>query len=381
MVTRTGTYITQPAGFKAFIPKPLPPAPEFKLDNDIIVLLSKSDRALALLDAVSDLLPNPDLFIATFVKKEAVLSSQIEGTEASLRDVLEFEAGIPSKNVDDVAETVSYVRALNYGLHRLKTLPLSLRLIREVHKELMKNARGATKAPGEFRKTQNWIGAPGSSIADASFVPPPPHEMLKAMGDLEKYLHKDNGIPILVRCALIHAQFETIHPFLDGNGRIGRLLITHYLCASGLLKKPILYLSLFFKRHRVEYYDKLNAVRHEGGWEDWTRFFLRGIIETCAQATTAAERIMALYRKHYRVLIEKDAASALTLRLLEYLYAKPILSVNDVIELLKVTKTTANTLMNQFERFGFVNETTGQQRRRLFAYKEYLHIIEAETTI
>jgi Fic family protein len=266
---RAGRYVQQTTGYKAFIPEALPPQPDIEFDGELRTLLSQADRDIARLDAIAALLPNPDLFVAMYVRHEAVLSSQIEGTQSTLEDVLAFEAqGTSNDTPKDVEEVINYVRAMNHGLRRLNELPLSLRLVREIHGELMHNVRGGEKTPGEFRTSQNWIGPAGSTLTNASFVPPPPHELMNALGALEKFLHEGKtNTPLLIRCGLAHAQFETIHPFLDGNGRVGRLLITLILCEEQALSRPLLYLSVFLKAHRIEYYDRLTAIRNYGHWE------------------------------------------------------------------------------------------------------------------
>lgn len=247
-MSRAGTFVKQPTGYSAFMPKPLPPDPPLTMDADLQVLLSHADQSLGRLDGSTDILPDPDLFVAMFVRQEAVLSSQIEGTQASLVDILEFEADAARRNLPgDVSEVVNYVGAMNYGLQRLRSLPLSLRLISEIHGQLLRNARGASRRPGEFRTSQNWIGPAGASIERATFVPPPPHEMQRALSGLESFLHDGHPMPVLLKCGLVHAQFETIHPFLDGNGRVGRLLITFLLVQQGVLRRPLLYLSLYLK--------------------------------------------------------------------------------------------------------------------------------------
>ena len=295
MTNRAGTLILQQGGYKAFIPNPLPPNPPIKYDDKLQLLLSKADRALARLDGITTVLPNPDLFIAMYVKKEALLSSQIEGTQASLEGVLEFEADlIPREDINELKEVINYIKALNYGQERIKELPMSLRLIREIHKILLEGTRGAQRTPGEFRTSQNWIGPPGASLNEAIFIPPPPAALISSLSDLEKFLHSNDSIPPLVKIALIHAQFETIHPFLDGNGRVGRLLITFYLLWREILSKPLLYLSDYLKKNRNEYYDLLMKVRTEGDWERWIRFFLNGVSLTSEEASNTAREIIKL---------------------------------------------------------------------------------------
>lgn len=373
--TRAGIFIRQPGGYMAFIPKPLPPDPPIKMDNELLEFLSTADRTLGRLDGTTEILPNPDMFVAMYVRQEAVLSSQIEGTQASLLDLLEFEVeNIRQEIPADVEEVVNYVKAMNYGLQRLKTLPLSLRLIREIHEILLRDTRGGNRNPGEFRKTQNWIGPPGTTLTNAVFVPPPVPEMMGALNDLERFLRSSEPMPVLIKCALAHAQFETIHPFLDGNGRLGRLLITFILCERNILKRPLLYLSLFFKQHRQEYYDRLMAVRTHGDFEGWVKFFLRGVAEISSQATNIAREILAIREKHREVLSSRGSATSNSLALLEHLYEHPIVTVNRVADLLGVTFPTANSLVGQFQQLGLLEELTGKQRRRLFAYGPYLRI-------
>lgn len=269
-------------------------------------MLSQADRALGRLDGATDALPNPELFVSMYVRKEAVLSSQIEGTQASLIDVLEFESqALEPNNPKEVGEVVNYISAINYGLERLKSLPISLRLIREIHNELMKGVRGAERNPGEFRRTQNWIGASGCSLAEAAYVPPPPHQMLQSLDNLEKFLHSSQPLPTLIKVGLAHAQFETIHPFLDGNGRTGRLLITFLLCEQNILQRPLLYISYYFKKYRSEYYSHLQAIRDTGNWEGWLKFFLLGVYETAQEATSTARQIVSLKEEHRQLALNE----------------------------------------------------------------------------
>ena len=373
--TRAGTFARQPGGYAAFIPKPLPPHPPIQMDSQLLELLSKADRTLGRLDGATEILPNPNLFVAMYVRQEAVLSSQIEGTQASLIDLLELELDNTRRQMPpDVEEVVNYVKAMNYGLQRLETLPLSLRLIREIHEVLLKDSRGGERNPGEFRRTQNWIGPPGATLTNAVFVPPPVPEMVEALNDLERFLRSEEPMPALVRCALAHVQFETIHPFLDGNGRLGRLLVTFMLCEKGILRRPLLYLSLFFKQNRQEYYDRLMAVRTQGDFEGWIKFFLKGVAEISAQATDTARAILALREQHRGILSYNGLATPSSLTLLERLYEHPMLTVSKAAELLDVTFPTANSIVGQFQRLGLLEEVTGRQRRRLFAYQPYIQI-------
>ncbi|MEN6476000.1 MAG: Fic family protein [Syntrophaceae bacterium] len=376
---RSGVYIQQSSGYKAFIPSPLPPNPPIQFKGNLPKLLSEADRALARLDSLGDILPNVDLFIAMFVRKEAVLSSQIEGTQASLEDLFQYESGQSPEKVNDVDEVVNYIKALNYGMERLDTLPMSNRLIREIHEVLLKGVRGAMKTPGEFKRTQNWIGPQGSTLADASFVPPPPHEAVTAMGELEKYLHRDNDYPALINCALIHYQFESIHPFLDGNGRLGRLLITFYLYWKGILHKPLLYLSYFFKKNRQEYYDRLTMVRNSGNYEQWIEFFLKGVAEVSDLAIETAKKILELQTGHRNLLWQKKISSPLAVGLLEKLFYTPYMSVNNVATSFSISYQAASLLVNQFEKHGILKETTGKKRDKMYVYKQYIDILSEGT--
>lgn len=375
--TRAGRYVRQPQGYQAFIPSPLPPDPPIDYDPRLISLLSRADQAVARLDGVANILPDPDLFVAMYVRREAVLSSQIEGTQSSLDDVLEFEAQPHTRRVPpDVTDIVNYVRAMNYGLERLQTLPLSGRLIREIHEQLLTGTRGENRQPGEFRTSQNWIGPPGASLASASFVPPPPSELQQALHNFERFLHNQSDMPILIHAALAHAQFETIHPFLDGNGRVGRLLITFLLCHRGLLQRPLLYLSHYLKLHRAEYYDRLTAIRESGDWEGWLRFFLQGVHETATQAARTARRIVEL-REHHRAQVA-STTSGHGAALLDLLYRFPVMSVPQVAEQLELAYSTANTLVSRFEELSILNEITGRSRDRLYRYDAYVDLFEED---
>ena len=377
-LTRAGRTISQPTGYRAFIPAPLPPVPSVAVEGELLRLLSDADRALARLDAISTMLPNPDLFVAMYVRQEAVLSSQIEGTQSTLEDVLAFEANAThNKAPKDVAEVVNYVRAMNHGLRRLPELPLSLRLLREIHKELMHNVRGGERTPGEFRTSQNWIGAPGSTLMSAAFVPPPPHELMRCLGDFENFIHEHKAdTPLLIQCGLAHAQFETIHPFLDGNGRVGRLLIALMLCEANALHRPLLYLSHYLKANRAEYYDRLTAIRQRGDWEGWLRFFLRGVAEVSEQATATARRIVAL-REEQRA---KFASNANALKLIDSLFEKPIVNVKQCSEILSVSYVTANSLVAKLAKWGLLEEMTSQGRNRVFRFQAYLALFTGEST-
>jgi Fic family protein len=342
--------------------------------------LSQADRALGRLDGSIQTLPHPDLFVYMYVRKEAVLSSQTEGTQSSLQDVLAAEAKILSSSLPrDVEEVVNYVRAMNFGLERLKELPVSVRLIREIHGKLLEGVRGSHLTPGEIRTSQNWIGPPGSTLTDATFVPPPPHEVAQQLAQLEEFLHADSQLPLLLKIGMAHVQFETIHPFLDGNGRVGRLLIAFLLCEREVLLKPVLYLSHYFKRHREEYYDQLQSVRDKGTWEMWLRLFLRGVIEVSKQATETARKILTLREAHRLAITEHlGRAAGNGHRVLEHLYEHPIVSVNQVQEVTGTTYAAANNLVSEFSSIGILEEITGQARNRRFMYRSYINLFHDE---
>ncbi|NGX27376.1 MAG: Adenosine monophosphate-protein transferase SoFic [Chlamydiae bacterium] len=376
---RSGKYVKQPTGYKAFIPNPLPPDPPVRIADGIQHVLSDADAALGKLDMMGYLVPNLDHIIAMYVRKEALLSSQIEGTQASLEDVFEYESKVPVKNVNDVKEVVNYIKALNHGINRLKEFPMSIRLIKEIHEILLQGTRGNEKNPGEFRKTQNWIGFSGATLKTATFVPPPPNDALDAMSDLEKYLHVDADLPRLVNCALIHYQFETIHPFLDGNGRVGRLLITYFLYWKEALSYPLLYLSFYFKLHRQEYYDRLNLVREKGDFEQWIEFFLKGVSWTSESAIRTIKNILLLQDQHKKILIEKRVSSSFAIALLDFLIQKPHISIQDITEQLQISYPTAKSLAAQFHKLEILKELTGKKRGRRYAYWEYLALLSEGT--
>jgi Fic family protein len=371
---RAGRYVRQMTGYRAFIPAPLPPEPPLDLSGELHRLLSSADRALGRLDGSVLTLPNPDLFVFMYVRKEAVLSSQIEGTQSSLQDLLAAEAQLFDQDLPrDVDEVINYVRAMNHGLERLHELPVSVRLIREIHAELLRGVRGGRLQPGELRTSQNWLGPGGSTLATATFVPPPPHVVPDALGDLEKFLHGDDDLPPLIKIALAHVQFETIHPFLDGNGRIGRLLITFLLTEGGILHKPVLYLSHYFKRHRQAYYDHLQAVRDRGAWEEWLAFFLRGVAEVAGEAAETARRILQLREQHRAAITAGLSRSAGNgHKILESLFDRPILSVNDVRAVTGTTYASANALVSRLVQVGVLEEMTGYARNRRFRYAPYI---------
>jgi len=376
---RSGTQITQPTGYKAFIPNPLPPNPPIRIEGEIQHLLTNANIAIGKMDTMGYLAPNLEHIIAMYVRKEALLSSQIEGTQASLEDIFEYENQIPVKNINDVKEVVNYIKALNHGMKRLAEFPMSICLIKEIHEILLEDARGKEKTPGEFRKSQNWIGSPGSTLATASFVPPPPKEAMDAMGELELFLHKGSELPLLINCALMHYQFETIHPFLDGNGRLGRLLITFYLYWKGALQYPLLYLSYYLKIHRQEYYDRLNLVRERGDYEQWIIFFLKGIIWTSESALQTIKNLLQLQEDHKKRLIAKKLSTPYAIALLDYLFEKPHLTINDVADHLKISYQGAKVLVDQFVTTEILKEITGKRRDKRYSYWEYLAFLSEGT--
>lgn len=371
-----GRCLKTPQGYWAFIPNALPPELSYTLE--LTGLLSEADRALGQLAGVGRLLPNPHLLVAPYIRREAVLSSRIEGTQASLGDLFFFEAA-PAEppRTPDVREVYNYVRALEYGLVKLKDLPLSLRLVREIHARLMEGVRGAHATPGEFRRTQNWIGPPGCTLEGATFVPPPVREMEEALGAWEKYLYSEPVEPPLVLCALMHYQFEAIHPFVDGNGRVGRLLITFFLCERGYLPQPLLYLSAFFERYRDEYYRRLLAVSQEGDWPGWIAFFLRGVSQQAADAVETAQRILDL-QSAYRHRIQGRRSPGPTLRILDDLFVNPYVTITAAQRKCRVNFHTAQAAIDLLIEANILREVTGRQRNRIYCAEELLRTIEGE---
>lgn len=378
---RLGRFIeTSAAGEKvrAFVPPPLPPEPAI----DVLALLEKlslAERALGRLDGITMLLPRQELFLYMYVRKEAVLSSQIEGTQSTLSDLLRFEAEAQAgQPIDDIREVSNYVDAMMYGLERLRDLPLSLRLIREMHGRLLQSGRGGTKSPGEFRRSQNWIG--GTRPGNALFVPPPVNELGPCLDALERFMHEDaSRLPALIKAGLLHVQFETLHPFLDGNGRIGRLLVTLYLCINGVLNKPLLYLSLFLKTHRAEYYRLLQEVRENGNWEAWLDFFLTGVAQTANQAFEAATHIVDLFRQdRERIATEGERANS-TLRIHDLFQLNPFLTSNQLVRQTGLSSPTVNTALADLQRLGIIEEVTGRKRGRVFSYRRYLSVLNEGT--
>lgn len=374
---RAGFFMNSAVGYKSFVPAELPPNPPIQYDDELQGLLSLADRKLGRLDGVTQILPNPELFVAMYVKKEAVLSSQIEGTQASFVDVLSTEYNqADDQRHDDVKEVINYVDAMNWGLEQLASFPLSLRLIRNIHARLIHNTRGANKNPGEFRTSQNWIGPAGCTLNTATFVPPTVPDMNVALGDLELFIHQEDFIPALVKIAMIHAQFETIHPFLDGNGRMGRLLITFWLCQQNILTKPLLYLSFYFKKNRAEYYDRLMAVRKNGDWENWIKFFLRGIAEVSDEATESARAILKIKEDATNALYKKDGTNSNYQRLLNYLFEQPFIKRSDVEQYLDVSNPTAGSILEVFCQMNIlVDCTPDKARNKMYAFGKISKIL------
>jgi Fic family protein len=375
---RAGSYKMQKQGYKTFVPKPLPPKPSLEMDNQILRLLSLADQALGRLDGVAEVLPNPDLFVMMYVKKEAVLSSQIEGTQASLLDVLEFEAkALDPQKPSDVKEVVNYIKAINFGLKKIiDGEDISISLIKKIHYYLLEGIRGGEREPGKIRNVQNWIGPPGSDISDALFIPPSVKDMKIAFQDLEKFIKKEKDLPPLIKAGLVHSQFETIHPFLDGNGRIGRLLITLLLTESKHLSRPLLYLSYYFKQNRMEYYDRLQAVRDKGEWELWLSFFLEGMYKASQDAIETSMRILDLRKEKQGIITGKlGKNSGPSLILCDELFNRPLITVNAIVEITKLSYPNANHLASVFEDLGILKEITGQKRNRIYEFVEYMDIL------
>jgi len=367
-----GRPIRAEGGYWAFVPAPLPPTLQW--DTVLVTALSRADAALSRLEGVGSQLPNPHLLIDPYARREAVLSSRIEGTQASLSDILldEIDPGRVEASRDDIREVRNYVDALEFGIQRLQELPLSVRLVRELHRVLMQGVRGDHATPGELRVSQNWIGPPGSTIDSAAYVPPPPHEMLQALGDWERFLHDRDSLPDLIQCALMHEQFEAIHPFLDGNGRVGRLLITLFLMERGRMTRPLLYLSAYFESNRAAYYDSLQAVRTHGAWRDWLMFFLTGVQLVATKASDQAAELAAM-RERYRGLVSgRSRASALV----DELFRAPITNAASAARRLGVSDPTARAAISALEDVGLLEEFTGRAWGKTWIARPVLEILE-----
>ena len=380
MMDRAGTLKTNLSGeaaYKSFIPSPLPPNPPIELDNETITLLVKANKQLSLLEGIATRIPNVNLFISMYVRKEALMSSQIEGTQATLEDVLD---PLVNENANrNVADVINYIKATEFAIARLKELPLCNRLIKESHAVLMEGVRGQEKNPGEFHYSQNWIGGQGSTLKNARFIPPAPAEMTIAMSDLEKYINGDDALDVLIRVALIHYQFETIHPFLDGNGRIGRLLITLYLIEKEVLTTPALYISYFLKKNRIEYYDRMSEIRRNGNYEQWIKFFLQAIYESAEDATITIDRLTALHDKNIVAISGMGRAAKTALRLFSYLEENPIIEIQKTAAVLDTTFKTISDSVRRLCEMGILIQNSGDQRNRTFSYADYIDILREGT--
>jgi len=378
---RAGIFVLQNAGYESFIPNPLPPK-DLVIDDELQLLLSKADGALARLDGVTQVLPNPDLFVAMYIKKEALLSSRIEGTQASLKGVLEFEAKLePKENINDIREVINYIKAMHHGIDNLVSDNLSPDLINDIHKILIEGTRGTNKLPGKLRDFQNWIGIGGGTVHDAVYVPPPPEYVEELMSELEDFIQTPDNIPSLIKIALIHSQFETIHPYLDGNGRMGRLLITFYLYWKGLLSRPLLYLSFYLKKNRNLYYETLNDIRIKGDWEQWLKFFLKGVIEVSNDSIDTAKRIIELKQNLIEKLLENNVGGIHAVKLIDILFDHPVITVTEISELIGISRQAANKLTSKFEEMNILTEITGKKRYKKYTFVDFVRIIEKGTQI
>jgi Fic family protein len=380
MIKRAGTFrtnLTGEAAYRSFVPSPLPPETPLDMNAGMAELLAKASRQLGVLETLAGHIPSINLFISMYVRKEALLSSQIEGTQATLEDILDPAI---DKNANlDTTEVIKYIAAAEYAIHRMKTLPLCNRLLKETHAVLMEGSRGQEKAPGEFRRSQNWIGGHSSTIKTARYIPPEPSDMNKAISSLEKYINSDDGLDVLIRAALIHYQFETIHPFLDGNGRIGRLLIILFLMEKGILTKPSLYISCFLKKNRVEYYDRLMEVRNKGNYEQWVMFFLEAIYESAVDAVAAIEKLAVLHKKNNAVIETLGRGAKTALTLFEYLEEHPIINIKKTAADLKIAFNTVSDAVKRLCTLSILTQAAGTNRDRTFVYREYLEILRKDT--
>lgn len=380
MNNRSGYLKTNMSGelsYQSFVPSPLPPTPPIEVNEEMIELLIKANSQLAVLEGVATRIPNVALFISMYVRKEALMSSQIEGTQATLEDVLDpmIEVNI-NRNVADV---INYIKATEFAINRLKEFPLCNRLLRETHAILMEGVRGQERNPGEFRHSQNWIGGQGSTLKNARYIPPSPDDMKEAMSELEKYINSDDNTDGLIRAAMIHYQFETIHPFLDGNGRIGRLLITLFLLEKKILTTPALYISYFLKKNRVEYYDRMMEVRNKGNYEQWVKFFLLALIESADDAISTIDKLTVLHNKNVAVIAGMGRAAKNTMLVFDYLEANPIIEIGKTAESLGIAFNTASGAIRRLTDVGILKQTANASRNRIFAYEDYLDILRKGT--
>ena len=380
MENRAGTLrknLTGEAQYQSFVPNPLPPVPPVEIDQDMLTILVKANNAVAALESISSRIPNMGLFVSMYVRKEALMSSQIEGTQATLEDVL--DPMIDANANRDVADVVNYIKATEFAVKRLEELPLCNRLIRETHAVLMEDVRGQEKNPGEFRYSQNWIGAPGSTLNNARYIPPHPEDMENAMSDLEKYMNSDDSLDPLIRTALIHYQFETIHPFLDGNGRIGRLLITLFLITQNVLTTPALYISYFLKKNRIEYYDRMMELRKKGTFEQWIRFFLLAVYESAQDAIATIDELTALHDKNTVTISNMGRAAKNAMLVFGYLESNPIIDIRKTAQALGLSFNTASAAVKRLIEAGILIQTENANRNRTFAYEAYLEILRRGT--
>ena len=380
MTNRAGEYKLMLSGelsYKAFKVSSLPPVPSIQANDEMVDLLTKAHNKIGRLDGIAVNLPDIDLFISAYVRKEALLSSQIEGTQATIEDI--FNPEIESNTNQDIGDVINYIKALNFAIEEMKQLPICNRLLRDAHKILMQGVRGAEKQPGEFRKSQNWIGAPGSTLKTARYVPPCQQDMIEAMSDLEKFINVNGNMDVLIKTALVHYQFESIHPFLDGNGRIGRMLIVLMLLASGLIKYPVFYISYFLKLNRIEYYDRLSEVRRNGNYEQWINFFLNGIIQTCDDGISTIDKIVELRKRNFSLIQAQKAKSVKTV--FAYIESNPIIDIGKTAESLSISFVTASKAINVLIELSILKENSNKARNRIFEYTEYLNILKTGTII
>lgn len=379
-MNRAGTYKKNLSGkmaFNSFVPAVLPPNPTIELNNEIVEILVKANRQITLLEGISSRIPNIDLFISMYVRKEALMSSQIEGTQATLEDVL--DPMLENNTNRPVGDVVNYIKATDFAINRLKELPLCNRLIKEAHKVLLAGVRGQNKCPGEFRHSQNWIGGAGSTLQNARYIPPSVEDMQQAMSDLEKYINAEDNLDVLIRAGLIHYQFETIHPFLDGNGRIGRLLITLFLMEQNVLTTPALYISYFLKKNRIEYYDRMSEVRLKGNYEQWIKFFLEAVYESAKDAVETIDKLTALHDKNCAKITNLGRRAKNGMRVFEYLESNPIIEIKKTSQELDIAFNTISSVIKDLINIGVLEQTSTQSRNRTFVYKEYLEILKEGT--
>ena len=380
MRNRAGVYKTNLSGdaaYQSFTPTPLPPDPEIKLDARMAELLVKANKQLAVLEGLTARIPNVNLFVSMYVRKEALMSSQIEGTQATLEDILD---PLIDENANrNVADVINYIKAMEFAIERLKELPVCNRLVKETHAVLMAGIRGQEKNPGEFRRSQNWIGGQGSIIKNARYIPPTPEDMTEALSDLEKYINEEDGLDVLIRAALIHYQFETIHPFLDGNGRVGRLLITLFLMEKRVLTSPALYISYFLKKNRIEYYDRMTEVREKGNFEQWVNFFLQAIHESAEDAVLTIDKLLALHDKNMVLIDGIGRARGTAARLLAYLEENPIIEISKTAAAMNISFNTASAAISRLCDARILKQTAGGIRNRIFSYADYIDILREGT--